>query len=313
MKQKVDSLLKLEGRDYDYLAQRLELPKDKLLSLLDRKDLMPEFIERLAGELHTTSHDLLDEASDNIPWLVYESHTPGMKHKIFKALFQTPYCYFLTCLGFEMIILYYMGITDSAMRLVMLVCGIALAIVGLVVYPLSYYLAIPQYVTDDMKVALYERGVDFYKVDNGETKLLSRFEGRDALVCYETKEMFILNYQYSFNKSVAIPKDGIGNEAMEKLRSLLESQSSLAIVKEKIPFEHFNRMDTFEKAKRRNLIYKSIYWTVMFAVFMGMIFGFGIFFSQTDHLDNLFAYLYATMSSLGLLGLFCLTNTKSKQ
>lgn len=300
IRQKIDNLLKLEGKDYDYLANGLDMKKDELIPLLDRTDLMPSFVNKLADILHTTSKDLLDDTADSIPWFVYDSSTQKIKKKTYKTTFQAPYCYFLTCLGLEMIFLNRMGETDSAMKLVMLICGIALLIFSIILVPLTNFFDLPEYLCDDMRIALYERGVDYYSLKDGQANLIKRVLGKDAILCYETKEFFILSYPYSFNKCVCIPKNGLPCEAMEKLRSLLTSQSSLMVVKEKIPFEHFNRMDTYEKAKKRNRLYAILKWVFVLLIFVGMIFGFGFMLASVANIEYIFAFLYATMMSAAL-------------
>lgn len=306
IRQKIDNLLKLEGKDYAYLADRLDMKKDDLIPLLDRTDLMPSFVNKLADMLHTTSKDLLDDTTDSIPWFVYDSTTKDIKKKTYKTIFQASYWYFLTCLGIEMILLNLMGTTDSAMKLVLLVCGIALLVYSVIIMPLSYLYDLPEYLCENMRIALYERGVDFYSLKDGQPDLVKRELGKDAIVCYETKEFFILDYPYSFNKSVCIPKNGLPCEAMEKLRSLLTSQSALMTVKEKIPFEHFNRMDTYEKAKKRNRTYAILKWTFALILFIAMIFGFGFMFMNVIIIEPLFAFLFATMLSAILFGIYYL-------
>ena len=51
LKQKVINILKIQEKDISVLAKEMNIPEAELLSLLERTDLTPQFIESLSHHL----------------------------------------------------------------------------------------------------------------------------------------------------------------------------------------------------------------------------------------------------------------------
>ena len=72
LKQKVINILKIQEKDISVLAKEMNIPEAELLSLLERTDLTPQFIESLSHHLRLSSKDLMKDDSKSIPLGVYD-------------------------------------------------------------------------------------------------------------------------------------------------------------------------------------------------------------------------------------------------
>lgn len=72
LKQKVINILKIQEKDISVLAKEMNIPEAELLSLLERTDLTPQFIESLSHYLRISSKDLMKDDSKSIPLGVYD-------------------------------------------------------------------------------------------------------------------------------------------------------------------------------------------------------------------------------------------------
>lgn len=303
LKQKVINILKIQEKDISVLAKEMNIPEAELLSLLERTDLTPQFIESLSHHLRLSSKDLMKDDSKSIPLGVYDfKYDKQIRKEWFRNSFNSilfvVYLSISTVLCFLLFAFIPNEINQSF--IIGIICTCLMASIT-ILYPLVCQISfIKRYNTikNGFRIAVYPNEISYYKKGINGYDFDSSFSLNDTLIFSETTNIFYMTNQKF--QSQFIYKNDLSNDEIEMIRDLIRKNSMINMTRESIPFEQFNMMKTYENAKKQRKGY------IIVSLVVSFVLSFLVGLSAWFLLSNLSINLYQLYSVLIGLGYFVL-------
>lgn len=303
LKQKVINILKIQEKDISVLAKEMNIPEAELLSLLERTDLTPQFIESLSHHLRLSSKDLMKDDSKSIPLGVYDfKYDKQIRKEWFRNSFNSILFVVYLSISIVLCFLLFAFIPNKINQsfIIGIICTCLMALIT-ILYPLVWQIFfIKRYNTikNGFRIAVYPNEISYYKKGINGYDFDSSFSLNDTLIFSETTNIFYVTNQKF--QSQFIYKNDLSNDEMEMIRDLIRKNSMINMTRESIPFEQFNMMKTYEKAKKQRKGY------IIVSLVVSFVLSFLVGLSAWFLLSNLSINLYQLYSVLIGLGYFVL-------
>lgn len=303
LKQKVINILKIQEKDISVLAKEMNIPEAELLSLLERTDLTPQFIESLSHYLRISSKDLMKDDSKSIPLGVYDfKYDKQIRKEWFRNSFNSILFVVYLSISIVLCFLLFAFIPSEINQsfIIGIICTCLMALIT-ILYPLVCQISfIKRYNTikNGFRIAVYPNEISYYKKGINGYDFDSSFSLNDTLIFSETTNIFYMTNQKF--QSQFIYKNDLSNDEIEMIRDLIRKNSMINMTRESIPFEQFNMMKTYEKAKKQRKGY------IIVSLVVSFVLSFLVGLSAWFLLSNLSINLYQLYSVLIGLGYFVL-------
>lgn len=303
LKQKVINILKIQEKDISVLAKEMNIPEAELLSLLERTDLTPQFIESLSHYLRISSKDLMKDDSKSIPLGVYDfKYDKQIRKEWFRNSFNSILFVVYLSISIVLCFLLFAFIPSEINQsfIIGIICTCLMALIT-IFYPLGCQISfIKRYNTikNGFRIAVYPNEISYYKKGINGYDFDSSFSLNDTLIFSETMNIFYMTNQKF--QSQFIYKNDLSNDEIEMIRDLIRKNSMINMTRESIPFEQFNMMKTYEKAKKQRKGY------IVVSLVVSFVLSFLVGLSAWFLLSNLSINLYQLYSVLIGLGYFVL-------
>lgn len=303
LKQKVINILKIQEKDISVLAKEMNIPEAQLLSLLERTDLTPQFIESLSHHLRLSSKDLMKDDSKSIPLGVYDfKYDKQIRKEWFRNSFNSILFVVYLSISIVLYFLLFAFIPNEINQsfIIGIICTCLMALIT-ILYPLVCQISfIKRYNTikNGFRIAVYPNEISYYKKGINGYDFASSFSLNDTLIFSETTNIFYMTNQKF--QSQFIYKNDLSNDEIEMIRDLIRKNSMINMTRESIPFEQFNMMKTYEKAKKQRKGY------IIVSLVVSFVLSFLVGLSAWFLLSNLSINLYQLYSVLIGLGYFVL-------
>lgn len=303
LKQKVINILKIQEKDISVLAKEMNIPEAELLSLLERTDLTPQFIESLSHHLRLSSKDLMKDDSKSIPLGVYDfKYDKQIRKEWFRNSFNSILFVVYLSISIVLCFLLFAFIQNEINQsfIIGIICTWLMALIT-ILYPLVCQISfIKRYNTikNGFRIAVYPNEISYYKKGINGYDFDSSFSLNDTLIFSETMNIFYMTNQKF--QSQFIYKNDLSNDEIEMIRDLIRKNSMINMTRESIPFEQFNMMKTYEKAKKQRKGY------IIVSLVVSFVLSFLVGLSAWFLLSNLSINLYQLYSVLIGLGYFVL-------
>lgn len=303
LKQKVINILKIQEKDISVLAKEMNIPEAELLSLLERTDLTPQFIESLSYHLRLSSKDLMKDDSKSIPLGVYDfKYDKQIRKEWFRNSFNSILFVVYLSISIVLCFLLFAFIPSEINQsfIIGIICTCLMALIT-ILYPLVCQISfIKRYNTikNGFRIAVYPNEISYYKKGINGYDFDSSFSLNDTLIFSETTNIFYMTNQKF--QSQFIYKNDLSNDEIEMIRDLIRKNSMINMTRESIPFEQFNMMKTYEKAKKQRKGY------IIVSLVVSFVLSFLVGLSAWFLLSNLSINLYQLYSVLIGLGYFVL-------
>lgn len=303
LKQKVINILKIQEKDISVLAKEMNIPEAELLSLLERTDLTPQFIESLSHHLRLSSKDLMKDDSKSIPLGVYDfKYDKQIRKEWFRNSFNSILFVVYLSISIVLCFLLFAFIPNKINQsfIIGIICTCLMASIT-ILYPLVCQISfIKRYNTikNGFRIAVYPNEISYYKKGINGYDFDSSFSLNDTLIFSETTNIFYMTNQKF--QSQFIYKNDLSNDEIEMIRDLIRKNSMINMTRESIPFEQFNMMKTYEKAKKQRKGY------IIVSLVVSFVLSFLVGLSAWFLLSNLSINLYQLYSVLIGLGYFVL-------
>lgn len=303
LKQKVINILKIQEKDISVLAKEMNIPEAELLSLLERTDLTPQFIESLSHYLRISSKDLMKDDSKSIPLGVYDfKYDKQIRKEWFRNSFNSILFVVYLSISIVLCFLLFAFIPSEINQsfIIGIICTCLMALIT-ILYPLVCQISfIKRYNTikNGFRIAVYPNEISYYKKGINGYDFDSSFSLNDILIFSETTNIFYMTNQKF--QSQFIYKNDLSNDEIEMIRDLIRKNSMINMTRESIPFEQFNMMKTYEKAKKQRKGY------IIVSLVVSFVLSFLVGLSAWFLLSNLSINLYQLYSVLIGLGYFVL-------
>lgn len=299
LKQKVINILKIQEKDISVLAKEMNIPEAELLSLLERIDLTPQFIESLSHYLRISSKDLMKDDSKSIPLGVYDfKYDKQIRKEWFRNSFNS--ILFVVYLSISIVLCFllfaFIPREINQSFIIGIICTCLMALIT-ILYPLVCQISfIKRYNTikNGFRIAVYPNEISYYKKGINGYDFDSSFSLNDTLIFSETTNIFYMTNQKF--QSQFIYKNDLSNDEIEMIRDLIRKNSMINMTRESIPFEQFNMMKTYEKAKKQRKGYIIVSLVVSFV--LSFLVGLGAWFLLSNLSINLYQ-LYSVLIGLG--------------
>lgn len=303
LKQKVINILKIQEKDISVLAKEMNIPEAELLSLLERTDLTPQFIESLSHYLRISSKDLMKDDSKSIPLGVYDfKYDKQIRKEWFRNSFNS--ILFVVYLSISIVLCFllfaFIPREINQSFIIGIICTCLMALIT-ILYPLVCQISfIKRYNTikNGFRIAVYPNEISYYKKGINGYDFDSSFSLNDTLIFSETTNIFYMTNQKF--QSQFIYKNDLSNDEIEMIRDLIRKNSMINMTRESIPFEQFNMMKTYEKARKQRKGY------IIVSLVVSFVLSFLVGLSAWFLLSNLSINLYQLYSVLIGLGYFVL-------
>lgn len=303
LKQKVINILKIQEKDISVLAKEMNIPEAELLSLLERTDLTPQFIESLSHYLRISSKDLMKDDSKSIPLGVYDfKYDKQIRKEWFRNSFNSILFVVYLSISIVLCFLLFAFIPSEINQsfIIGIICTCLMALIT-ILYPLVCQISfIKRYNTikNGFRIAVYPNEISYYKKGINGYDFDSSFSLNDILIFSETTNIFYMTNQKF--QSQFIYKNDLSNDEIEMIRDLIRKNSMNNMTRESIPFEQFNMMKTYEKARKQRKGY------IIVSLVVSFVLSFLVGLSAWFLLSNLSINLYQLYSVLIGLGYFVL-------
>lgn len=303
LKQKVINILKIQEKDISVLAKEMNIPEAELLSLLERTDLTPQFIESLSHYLRLSSKDLMKDDSKSIPLGVYDfKYDKQIRKEWFRNSFNSILFVVYLSISIVLCFLLFAFIPSEINQsfIIGIICTCLMALIT-ILYPLVCQISfIKRYNTikNGFRIAVYPNEISYYRKGINGYDFDSSFSLNDTLIFSETTNIFYMTNQKF--QSQFIYKNDLSNDEIEMIRDLIRKNSMINMTRESIPFEQFNMMKTYEKAKKQRKGY------IIVSLVVSFVLSFLVGLSAWFLLSNLSINLYQLYSVLIGLGYFVL-------
>ncbi len=303
LKQKVINILKIQEKDISVLAKEMNIPEAELLSLLERTDLTPQFIESLSHHLRLSSKDLMKDDSKSIPLGVYDfKYDKQIRKEWFRNSFNSILFVVYLSISIVLCFLLFAFIPNKINQsfIIGIICTCLMALIT-ILYPLVCQISfIKRYNTikNGFRIAVYPNEISYYKKGINGYDFDSSFFLNDTLIFSETTNIFYMTNQKF--QSQFIYKNDLSNDEIEMIRDLIRKNSMINMTRESIPFEQFNMMKTYENAKKQRKGY------IIVSLVVSFVLSFLVGLSAWFLLSNLSINLYQLYSVLIGLGYFVL-------
>lgn len=303
LKQKVINILKIQEKDISVLAKEMNIPEAELLSLLERTDLTPQFIESLSHYLRISSKDLMKDDSKSIPLGVYDfKYDKQIRKEWFRNSFNSILFVVYLSISIVLCFLLFAFIPSEINQsfIIGIVCTCLMALIT-ILYPLVCQISfIKRYNTikNGFRIAVYPNEISYYRKGINGYDFDSSFSLNDTLIFSETTNIFYMTNQKF--QSQFIYKNDLSNDEIEMIRDLIRKNSMINMTRESIPFEQFNMMKTYEKARKQRKGY------IIVSLVVSFVLSFLVGLSAWFLLSNLSINLYQLFSVLIGLGYFVL-------
>lgn len=303
LKQKVINILKIQEKDISVLAKEMNIPEAELLSLLERTDLTPQFIESLSHYLRISSKDLMKDDSKSIPLGVYDfKYDKQIRKEWFRNSFNSILFVVYLSISIVLCFLLFAFIPSEINQsfIIGIICTCLMALIT-ILYPLVCQISfIKRYNTikNGFRIAVYPNEISYYRKGINGCDFDSSFSLNDTLIFSETTNIFYMTNQKF--QSQFIHKNDLSNDEIEMIRDLIRKNSMINMTRESIPFEQFNMMKTYEKAKKQRKGY------IIVSLVVSFVLSFLVGLSAWFLLSNLSINLYQLYSVLIGLGYFVL-------
>lgn len=303
LKQKVINILKIQEKDISVLAKEMNIPEAELLSLLERTDLTPQFIESLSHYLRISSKDLMKDDSKSIPLGVYDfKYDKQIRKEWFRNSFNSILFVVYLSISIVLCFLLFAFIPSEINQsfIIGFICTCLMALIT-ILYPLVCQISfIKRYNTikNGFRIAVYPNEISYYKKGINGYDFDSSFSLNDTLIFSETTNIFYMTNQKF--QSQFIYKNDLSNDEIEMIRDLIRKNSMINMTRESIPFEQFNMMKTYEKARKQRKGY------IIVSLVVSFVLSFLVGLSAWFLLSNLSINLYQLYSVLIGLGYFVL-------
>lgn len=303
LKQKVINILKIQEKDISVLAKEMNIPEAELLSLLERTDLTPQFIESLSHHLRLSSKDLMKDDSKSIPLGVYDfKYDKQIRKEWFRNSFNSILFVVYLSISIVLCFLLFAFIPSEINQsfIIGIICTCLMALIT-ILYPLVCQISfIKRYNTikNGFRIAVYPNEISYYKKGINGYDFDSSFSLNDTLIFSETTNIFYMTNQKF--QSQFIYKNDLSNDEIEMIRDLIRKNSMINMTRESIPFEQFNMMKTYEKARKQRKGY------IIVSLVVSFVLSFLVGLSAWFLLSNLSINLYQLYSVLIGLGYFVL-------
>ena len=267
LKQKVINILKIQEKDISVLAKEMNIPEAELLSLLERNDLTPQFIESLSHYLRLSSKDLMKDDSKSIPLGVYDfKYDKQIRKEWFRNSFNSILFVVYLSISIVLCFLLFAFIPNKINQsfIIGIICTCLMALIT-ILYPLVCQISfIKRYNTikNGFRIAVYPNEISYYKKGINGYDFDSSFSLNDTLIFSETTNIFYVTNQKF--QSQFIYKNDLSNDEIEMIRDLIRKNSMINMTRESIPFEQFNMMKTYENAKKQRKGYIIVSLVVSF-------------------------------------------------
>lgn len=299
LKQKVINILKIQEKDISVLAKEMNIPEAELLSLLERTDLTPQFIESLSHHLRLSSKDLMKDDSKSIPLGVYDfKYDKQIRKEWFRNSFNSILFVVYLSISIVLCFLLFAFIPSEINQsfIIGIICTCLMALIT-ILYPLVCQISfIKRYNTikNGFRIAVYPNEISYYRKGINGYDFDSSFSLNDTLIFSETTNIFYMTNQKF--QSQFIYKNDLSNDEIEMIRDLIRKNSMINMTRESIPFEQFNMMKTYEKAKKQRKGYIIVSLVVSFV--LSFLVGLGAWFLLSNLSINLYQ-LYSVLIGLG--------------
>lgn len=299
LKQKVINILKIQEKDISVLAKEMNIPEAELLSLLERTDLTPQFIESLSHYLRISSKDLMKDDSKSIPLGVYDfKYDKQIRKEWFRNSFNSILFVVYLSISIFLCFLLFAFIPSEINQsfIIGIICTCLMALIT-ILYPLVCQISfIKRYNTikNGFRIAVYPNEISYYRKGINGYDFDSSFSLNDILIFSETTNIFYMTNQKF--QSQFIYKNDLSNDEIEMIRDLIRKNSMINMTRESIPFEQFNMMKTYEKAKKQRKGYIIVSLVVSFV--LSFLVGLGAWFLLSNLSINLYQ-LYSVLIGLG--------------
>lgn len=303
LEQKVINILKIQEKDISVLAKEMNIPEAELLSLLERTDLTPQFIESLSHYLRISSKDLMKDDSKSIPLGVYDfKYDKQIRKEWFRNSFNSILFVVYLSISIVLCFLLFAFIPSEINQsfIIGIICTCLMALIT-ILYPLVCQISfIKRYntINNGFRIAVYPNEISYYKKGINGYDFDSSFSLNDTLIFSETTNIFYMTNQKF--QSQFIYKNDLSNDEIEMIRDLIRKNSMINMTRESIPFEQFNMMKTYEKAKKQRKGY------IIVSLVVSFVLSFLVGLSAWFLLSNLSINLYQLYSVLIGLGYFVL-------
>lgn len=303
LKQKVINILKIQEKDISVLAKEMNIPEAELLSLLERTDLTPQFIESLSHYLRISSKDLMKDDSKSIPLGVYDfKYDKQIRKEWFRNSFNSILFVVYLSISIVLCFLLFAFIPSEINQsfIIGIICTCLMTLIT-ILYPLVCQISfIKRYNTikNGFRIAVYPNEISYYKKGINGYDFDSSFSLNDTLIFSETTNIFYMTNQKF--QSQFIYKNDLSNDEIEMIRDLIRKNSMINMTRESIPFEQFNMMKTYEKARKQRKGY------IIVSLVVSFVLSFLVGLSAWFLLSNLSINLYQLYSVLIGLGYFVL-------
>lgn len=303
LKQKVINILKIQEKDISVLAKEMNIPEAELLSLLERTDLTPQFIENLSHHLRLSSKDLMKDDSKSIPLGVYDfKYDKQIRKEWFRNSFNSILFVVYLSISIVLCFLLFAFIPSEINQsfIIGIICTCLMALIT-ILYPLVCQISfIKRYntINNGFRIAVYPNEISYYKKGINGYDFDSSFSLNDTLIFSETTNIFYMTNQKF--QSQFIYKNDLSNDEIEMIRDLIRKNSMINMTRESIPFEQFNMMKTYEKARKQRKGY------IIVSLVVSFVLSFLVGLSAWFLLSNLSINLYQLYSVLIGLGYFVL-------
>lgn len=303
LKQKVINILKIQEKDISVLAKEMNIPEAELLSLLERTDLTPQFIESLSHYLRISSKDLMKDDSKSIPLGVYDfKYDKQIRKEWFRNSFNSILFVVYLSISIVLCFLLFAFIPSEINQsfIIGIICTCLMALIT-ILYPLVCQISfIKRYNTikNGFRIAVYPNEISYYRKGINGYDFDSSFSLNDTLIFSETTNIFYMTNQKF--QSQFIYKNDLSNDEIEMIRDLIRKNSMINMTRESIPFEQFNMMKTYEKANKQRKGY------IIVSLVVSFVLSFLVGLSAWFLLSNLSINLYQLYSVLIGLGYFVL-------
>lgn len=299
LKQKVINILKIQEKDLSVLAKEMNIPEAELLSLLERTDLTPQFIESLSHYLRISSKDLMKDDSKSIPLGVYDfKYDKQIRKEWFRNSFNSILFVVYLSISIVLCFLLFAFIPSEINQsfIIGIICTCLMALIT-ILYPLVCQISfIKRYNTikNEFRIAVYPNEISYYRKGINGYDFDSSFSLNDTLIFSETTNIFYMTNQKF--QSQFIYKNDLSNDEIEMIRDLIRKNSMINMTRESIPFEQFNMMKTYEKARKQRKGYIIVSLVVSFV--LSFLVGLSAWFLLSSLSINLYQ-LYSVLIGLG--------------
>lgn len=299
LKQKVINILKIQEKEISVLAKEMNIPEAELLSLLERTDLTPQFIESLSHHLRLSSKDLMKDDSKSIPLGVYDfKYDKQIRKEWFRNSFNSILFVVYLSISIVLCFLLFAFIPSEINQsfIIGIICTCLMALIT-ILYPLVCQISfIKRYNTikNGFRIAVYPNEISYYRKGINGYDFDSSFSLNDTLIFSETTNIFYMTNQKF--QSQFIYKNDLSNDEIEMIRDLIRKNSMINMTRESIPFEQFNMMKTYEKARKQRKGYIIVFLVVSFV--LSFLVGLSAWFLLSNLSINLYQ-LYSVLIGLG--------------